>query len=269
MIAIAGAAAAGTAVMALLLCARRISPLQRRLARLAPVASRAVRWRAVGERDLAQSDTGLDQRGLAVTKLLGALLGVAAGLALAGALGLSAAVALVPAYAGAIAPSLVVERRATARRHAAERASGAVIERLEALVAAGRPSESALAAIATRPTGSPLLDRVLSQTAQRYTLGAPLFRSLGAVAAAEGLTGVAAFAATLERARDLGRGSLTLIRDARDDRRAQERAEAVEAASRVEGRLMLILVLCYLPALFLLVVIPLFVGLLDGLFAPY
>jgi len=34
----------------------------------------------------------------------------------------------------------------------------------------------------------------------------------------------------------------------------------------VEGRLMLVLVLCYLPALFLLVVIPLFIGLLDGLF---
>jgi hypothetical protein len=29
---------------------------------------------------------------------------------------------------------------------------------------------------------------------------------------------------------------------------------------------MLVLVLCYLPALMLLVVIPLFVGLLDGLF---
>lgn len=261
-----GAAAAGASLATLVLSARRVSSVERRLARISPLASRAVRWRAVGDRDLAQSGTGLDQQGLAVAKLLGALTGLGAGLAIAGALSLSAAVALLSAYAGTIAPSLIVERRAATRRRAAERASAAVIERLEALVAAGRPAESALAAIATRPTGSPLLDRLFGQVAERYSLGAPLFRALGAAADAEGLAGVAAFAAMLERARDLGRGSLTLIREARDECRASERARAVEAASRVEGRLMLILVLCYLPALFLLVVIPLFIGLLDGLF---
>jgi tight adherence protein C len=263
---IAGAAAAGTAIAALTLSARGVSSIERRLARISPRARRVARWRAVGERDLAQSDTGLDQRGLAVAKLLGALAGLVAGVAITAALSLSGAIALVPAYFGAIAPSLIVERRAAGRRHAAELASAPVIERLEALVAAGRPAESALATIAIRPTGSPLLDRVLGQAAERYALGAPLFRSLGAAAEAEGLAGVAAFAAMLERARDLGRGSLALIREARDERRASERAHAIEAASRVEGRLMLILVLCYLPALFLLVVIPLFIGLLDGLF---
>jgi len=40
---------------------------------------------------------------------------------------------------------------------------------------------------------------------------------------------------------------------------------ALDAASKVEGRLMLVLALCYLPALMLLVVIPLFMSLLDGL----
>ena len=52
----------------------------------------------------------------------------------------------------------------------------------------------------------------------------------------------------------------------RDRLRASERAKSLDAAGRVEGRLMLVLVLCYLPALMLLVVIPLFLGLLDGLF---
>lgn len=261
-----GAVAAGASVVALLIGTRRRSPVQRRLARIAPVASRAFRWRAVGDRDLAQSDTGLDAQGLAVTKLLGALVGLALGLAIAAPLSLSVALAILPAYAGAVAPSLIVERRAAARRRAAERAMAAVIERLEALVAAGRPAESALAAIADHPSGSPLLETVLARAAERRALGAPLFRVLRSTADAAGLVGVAEFAATLERARDLGRGSLTLIREARDEHRAEERARAIEAASRVEGRLMLILVLCYLPALLLLVVIPLFIGLLDGLF---
>ena len=107
---------------------------------------------------------------------------------------------------------------------------------------------------------------MLHSVSERYLLGAPLFRALGAAAEAEGLAGVVALAAMLERARDLGRGSLTLIREARDERRAAERDRAIAAAAQVEGRLMLVLVLCYLPALFLLVVIPLFIGLLDGLF---
>jgi len=34
----------------------------------------------------------------------------------------------------------------------------------------------------------------------------------------------------------------------------------------VEGQLTLVLVLCYLPALMLLVVIPLFLGLIEGMF---
>jgi len=262
----AGTIAAGVSLAALVLTARRLSPMERRLSRVAPLAARAVRWRPAGDRDLAQSDTGLDQHGLAVVKLLGALTGLGVGLAGAAALALTPAIAVLPAYAGAVVPSVIVERRAATRRRLADRAIGAVVERVEALVAAGRPPESALAAIAVHPTGSPLLDRVLGQAAERYTLGAPLFRALRAGAEAEGLVALAAFASTLERARDLGRGSLLLIREARDEERARERARALEAASGVEGRLMLVLVLCYLPALFLLVVIPLFIGLLDGLF---
>src|SRR5207248_1937607 len=76
-----------------------------------------------------------------------------------------------------------------------------------------------------------------------------------------------AVVALVERARDLGRGALVVLRDHRDRLRASERARSLDAAGRVEGRLMLVLVLCYLPALMLLVVIPLFLGLLDGLFA--
>jgi len=58
-----------------------------------------------------------------------------------------------------------------------------------------------------------------------------------------------------------------VIRDARDAARAAERAASIEAAAKVEGKLMLTLVLCYFPALMLLVVVPLFLTLLNGLFA--
>ena len=56
------------------------------------------------------------------------------------------------------------------------------------------------------------------------------------------------------------------MRDERDQLRGCERARSLDAAGRVEGRLTLVVVLCYLPALMLLVVIPLFLGLLNGLY---
>jgi hypothetical protein len=76
---------------------------------------------------------------------------------------------------------------------------------------------------------------------------------------------LAGIASDLERARDLGHGALVVLRDHRDRLRGSERATSLDAAGRVGGRLMLVMVLCYLPALMLLVVM-LFLGLLDSLF---
>jgi tight adherence protein C len=170
------------------------------------------------------------------------------------------------AYAGFVAPSIAIERRARSRRRDAERALGPLLERVEALVSAGRPIETAIVALARIPTSSAVLDDALHRAADGYALGAPLFAGLAAAARAEGVGGLAALANALERSRGLGRGSLAVIRDARDAARASERAASIEAASKVEGKLMLTLVLCYLPALMLLVVVPLFLTLMAGLF---
>jgi hypothetical protein len=107
----------------------------------------------------------------------------------------------------------------------------------------------------------------LRRAADAYALGAPLFSSLSGAVETDGIDELAKVAAALERSRDLGRGSLAVIRGRREAARAAERAESLEAAAKVEGKLMLTLVLCYLPARMLLVVIPLFLTLLDGLFS--
>ncbi len=169
-------------------------------------------------------------------------------------------------YGGFIAPALLVQRRASARRLASERAFGGFLERVEALVASGRPPEQAFVVVASRPSGAALLDRAIATGVSAYMLGAPLFPSLGAAARDSGVPRLAALAEELERSRDLGRASSAVIRDACAATRAAERARALEAAGQVESRLMLVLVLCYMPALMLAVVIPLFLGLLEGLF---
>jgi len=256
-----GAACVLVAIVTISSAARRGSLVERRLALFAPSVRRPPSWRPVADRDLRQAGLVRSQTELVAMKCLGLVVGAVAGGAL-GAVGLAAALA----YAGFVGPSVAVERRARSHRQAAERALGPLLERIEALAAAGRPIESAVATLARTPTSSPVLDSALRAAAGAYALGAPLYGALGASALAEGVPVLAALAAALERSRGLGQGSIAVIRDARDAARAAERTASIEAAAKVEGKLMLTLVLCYLPALMLLVVIPLFLTLLDGLF---
>ncbi|MGH2500379.1 MAG: hypothetical protein ACRDF0_09880, partial [Candidatus Limnocylindria bacterium] len=198
-------------------------------------------------------------------KVAAALFGLVAALPVAFVLSLGPLVPLAFAYVGFVAPSMLLERRAARRRSQADRQVVVLVERLEALVAAGRPPESALVALGSRASGASLLDDCLRATVDAYALGAPLFGALRGFARERGLATLVTVADDVERCRDLGTGALSALRRRLEQLRAAERARQLDAASRVEGRLMLVLVLCYLPALMLLVVVPLFLGLLDAL----
>jgi Flp pilus assembly protein TadB len=165
-----------------------------------------------------------------------------------------------------VLPAVVGEQRAARRRRDAERGMITLVEWLHALVACGRPLETALGSVATRMHGDGLLDHTIAFALRDYTLGVPMASALGRHGRAAELPGLVELAARMERARDLGRGVLPLLQDLRDELRAQERARCLAAASHVEGKLTLVLTLCYLPALALLVIIPLFLTLLAGLF---
>lgn len=261
-----GALCAAIATCSAALAVRRDSAVQRRLSRLGLAVGRRSRWHLVSDRDLAQAGLMRSQADVLGAKLVGALCGATIGLAIGAASGLGVVAAIAGGYCGSVLPSLAIERRAAGRRAESDRALGTLVERLEALAASGRPIEAAFGSVARRPTGASILDRVLGRAADAYALGAPLFRVLALEARGAGLDRLAALSGDLERARDLGRGSLAVVRDAKDAARADERARSLEAAAQVEGKLMLLLVGCYLPALLLLVVIPLFISLLDGLF---
>ena len=249
----------GASVAALVLAARAPGAVQRRLTLLVPAVAR--RWRPLAGRELAHSGLSITQDAVVAGKVVAAL---AVALA-ASALPLGPMPVIAAGYGGFVLPSLLIEARARARRERAEQRVGALVEWLEALVASGRPAEAAFASLAARGTGTPILDDALRTASAGYVLGAPLFRAVAAAGEAEGLPVLASLAQHLERSRELGRGTLIVLREQRDLLRDRERARALGAASRVEGRLMLVLVLCYLPALMLLVVVPLFAGLLHGL----
>ena len=261
-----GAALAAFAVAALVMGLQRPTTVARTLDAIGPGRDGPrVRWSAVPELQLRHAGITLAPERFLAVKVVAALALAVSGSLIALLVPVGPLPTVIAAYVGFVAPSMLVDRRASERRTAADEAVAVLVERLEALVLAGRPPETALATLVRWPTGAGLLDDVLRRADEAYRLGAPLFRTLGAYARDHGLTTCALIADDLERARDLGAGSIGVIAERRAALRAAQRARRLENAAQVEGKLMLTLVLCYLPALILLVVIPLFVGLLDGL----
>lgn len=262
-----GVALAAISLAAAVLAARRRSIVSRRLARLAPRAGtpRLIRSMLV-TRELAQSGLDWSEGELVRAKVIAALLGAALAAVVGTLAPIGPLILLAAGYAGFILPTLHVDRVAAQRRSEAAHSLVALVEWTEALVASGRPVESAVVSMAQTGAAAGLTERAIAAAARSYALGAPLFPALAREASTVGLPGLVSIANDLERARDLGRGALVVLREHRDRLRASERAASLDVAGRVEGRLTLVLVLCYLPALMLLVVIPLFLGLLDGLF---
>ena len=261
-----GALATAVAVASAILAARRSSGIELRLQRVSADARAARPVALILRRVVPSSTTAARRDALALAKVAAGLAAGAAGAAVAATTGTGPIVPVALAYAGFIAPSVVVERRETAARREAARGAVSVVEWLHAIVASGRPVEAALERVTSHPTGSPLLDACLAQVRRDYTLGVPLHVALARNGAEARIAPLVDLAERVERARDLGRGVLGLLQDLRDELRAAERAAALENASHVEGKLTLVLTLCYLPALALLVIVPLFVTLLSGLF---
>lgn len=267
---VVGAVAAAACVVLLIFAAAPRSRVATHLEALRPTTARALRGlrslRLFAPTTLGASGLGIAMEHVVAAKialaLVGALLGALIGLMVP----IGALVVVAAAYGGFILPSIVIERRATLRRSDAERAIGSLVEWTHALVSSGRPVDSALMALARRGTGAPLVDAVLSRVADAYTLGAPLHLSLIRESRALGLGSLTRLAERLERSRELGQGSLTILENMREELRGAARERLLASASQVEGKMTVILTLCYLPALALLVVIPLFVTLLAGLF---
>ena len=249
---ILGSIAAAVAITLAVCATRRTSTVERRLRSLLPPP--------------AKSPSRGTENQLGLARIACGFAGAIAGIALAVALGIGILPVPVLGYLGSIAPSIVADRRRARDRRDIARAVITLVEWLHALVASGRPIEAAVVSVAQRGTGSVPLDALLEEVARDYTLGVPLADAMGRAARDGGARSLGDLAARLERTRDLGRGALAMLQDLRDELRAAERARALQAASHVEGKLTFVLTLCYLPALAALVIIPLFVTLLAGLF---
>lgn len=220
----------------------------------------------IDARALRTSGLAVPIEQVVAAKIALALVGALLALVVTLLLPIGALFVVAAAYGGFILPSVVIERRAASRLREAERATASFVEWTHALVVSGRPVDSAVVALARRGTGAPLVDDVLTRVAHLYTLGAPLYVALIRESKEASLVSLARTAERLERSRELGLGSISVLDDLREEFRSAAREHLLQSASQVEGKMTLILTLCYLPALVLLVVVPLFLTLLAGLF---
>lgn len=267
---IAGAAAAAVCAALLIIAAAPRSPVAARLNALRPSSVELFaglqKFRLITPATLDASGFDISIEQLVAAKIAVGMVGALLAAVVALVVPIGAPVIVAAAYVGFIVPSMVVERRAAHRRRQAEGAIGSFVEWTHALVISGRPVDSAVVALARRGVGAPLVDNVLARVADLYTLGAPLHVSLMRESSAAALPSLTRLAERLERSRELGQGSVTVLESTREELRSSARDRLVQAASQVEGKMTLILTLCYLPALALLVIVPLFVTLLAGLF---
>jgi Flp pilus assembly protein TadB len=268
---VAGAVAAAVCVVLVILAAAPRSRVSARLNALRPTSARAFAGvRALGliaPATLKASGLGISVEHLVAAKLALALVGALLAAVISLVVPIGALVVVALTYGGFVLPSIVLERRAARRKAEAESAVGSLVEWTHALVLSGRPVDSAVVTLARRGTGAHMVDDVLTRVADLYTLGAPLHVSLVRESRVSGLASLTRLAERLERSRELGQGSITVLESVREELRSAARERLLASASQVEGKMTLVLTLCYLPALALLVVIPLFVTLLAGLFS--
>lgn len=216
-------------------------------------------WRPLDAETLRLA--GLDELGTTDVAALKVAAALALALPLMVLLGPSPAVALA-AYAAFVAPSVWIERRAASRIAERRDAVLGFVDRVAAQTRAGATVEQAVAATAD---AAGALAPLLRESVTRAALGVPLFDACAAFAERDRVDELRDLCRDLSRARRGGRPLLPALGERREVLRLARRAARLEAASRVDGALSLVLVLAYMPALLLLVVIPLFLGLLAAL----
>ncbi len=177
----------------------------------------------------------------------------------------AAPLAAVLAVMGWLAPRLIEERRREGERAAALSQVQLAIALLRAQIAMGVGLESALRAVAMSPLSGPALAKRMRSVLAAYGLGRPIEPALADMGRELGSAEIEILARSISQARRLGVGlEETLARAEFEFAAAHERRVAA-AAERAQVRSQLLIVGCYLPAFMAMVLIPLFLGMLQGL----
>ena len=201
-----------------------------------------------------------------VMRLMSALAGavIACLLAVIASVGL----ALVPllAWAGYIAPARVLAGRRRRRQDQVHRELPQLISMIRAFTVAGMPLERGLHLLSANTSHDSILKKEIRIALGRYGLGLSIEQALHEIGPRTGVDEVAMFVSALAQSKKAGSGLAATLRDQELMVRLSERNRATAQASSVSTKLLGVLGGIYLPEFVILIMIPLFWGIMQRAF---
>ena len=165
-------------------------------------------------------------------------------------------------FVGFIAPDAVVRRRADARQQEIVSALPDILDQLTVLLEAGLGFNSAVDKIA-RSTSGPLVDE-FARALHAIRLGRPRNEALEEIATRTGTQEVRQFVSAIKQADGLGVPMARVARVQSEHMREIRRLHAEEQAMRLPVKLVFPMVLCMLPALFVVLLGPVAIRILGS-----
>jgi tight adherence protein C len=208
----------------------------------------------------------LDGVELRVIRLMSAVAGglVASGLGLLA----SGALALIPAgvWAGYIAPVRYLAIRRRRRQDAVHRELPQLVSMIRAFMVAGLPLERALHMLSASTQHDSVLRKEIRLALGRYGLGSSIEQALQEIGVRTGTDDVASFVGALAQSKRIGSGLEATLRDQELIVRMNQRNRSTAQAATVSTKLLGVLGGIYLPEFVILIMVPLFWGIMQRAF---
>lgn len=203
---------------------------------------------------------------LRVVRLMSALVGglIACLIALLA----SGALVLVPllVWAGYIAPARYLAQRRRRRQDAIQRELPQLVSMIRAFTVAGMPLERALHVLSANTQPDSVLRQEIRLALGRYGLGSSIEQALLEIGPRTGIDDVATLVGALAQCKRVGGGLEPTLRDQELMARMNQQNRSTAQAASVSTKLLAVLGGIYLPEFVILIMVPLFWGIMQRAF---
>jgi tight adherence protein C len=180
----------------------------------------------------------------------------------------SGALVLVPlfAWAGYIAPVRYLALRRRRRQGAVHRELPQLVSMIRAFTVAGMPLERALHVLSANAQPDSVLRQEIRLALGRYGLGSNIEQALQEIGPRTGVDDVATFVGALAQSKRIGGGLEPTLRDQELMVRMNQRNRSTAQAAQVSTKLLAVLGGIYMPEFVILIMVPLFWGIMQRAF---
>jgi Flp pilus assembly protein TadB len=208
----------------------------------------------------------LDGVELRLIRLISALAGAAIGAVLAFLVSTSLVLVPLLAWLGYIAPLRVLASARRRRQAALQRDLPELISMIRAFMTAGMPLERTLHVLSTNCRPDTVLKQEIRAALARYGLGSSIEQALQEIGPRTGVDEVSTFVTGLIQSRRAGSGLEAALRDHELVAQMNQRNRATTQAAAVSTKMLGVLGGIYLPEFVILIIIPLFWGIMQRAF---